>query len=336
MVWSLLVLAWGCGRSTVPPEGDGQSGDGGATGEAAPVDAVALLSRASLDLRGRRPSLDELEAVAADPAEVDARIEAMLDDPAVPERAAWLYDDAMHTALWMAEFDRFDGELGRPLEFDEWRSMGWEPLAMIAAIVDEDRPFSDLVRSDRIPTDAVLATLYDTTGAPDSGWGWGRYADDRPMAGVLSSTSLWLRYNADLVNHNRRRANALASILLCADFFDRDSSASFDVQGEVTDIEHAVETEPACTSCHAALDPLASFFGGFPEKSSNLPMAGFFGWSAFADRWTRTARPAAYYGVPASSLDQLGELIAADPRFARCAVQRFYTGLTHEDLPDDA
>ncbi len=353
MLLPLLITLLSCGQpadsgASTPLDGGADAGgadaggaDAGAGdtgGAAAPpdlVDAETLLSRASLDLRGRRPSLDELAAVAADPGAVDDLVAVMLDDPALPERMAWLYDDAMHTALWMADFDRFDGELQRPLSFSEWRSMGWEPLAMVAAIVDEDRPFSDLVLAEELPTDADLASLYGTAGAPDSGWGWGSYQDERPMAGVLSSTSLWLRYNADLVNHNRRRANALSSILLCSDFFDRDGTASFQVEGEVTDIEHAVETEPSCTSCHAALDPLASFFGGFPEKSSNLPMAQFFGWSAFSDRWTRAGLAPAYYGVPASSLSELGALIAADRRFARCAVTRFYEGLTDQALAHD-
>ena len=51
----VLLLLWGCGTSTDVPE---IVHDSGQVEEAAQeLDAVALLSRVSLDLRGVRPSL---------------------------------------------------------------------------------------------------------------------------------------------------------------------------------------------------------------------------------------------------------------------------------------
>ncbi len=337
----LFAFLLGCG---VPDQGvgnavdDGIVGDSGSTagGAALPpaagpqLDAQGVLNRASLDLRGRRPSLEELAAVQADPAALDDLLDQMLLDDAVPERMAWLWNERMHTALWASSYDRFIGELQRDFTFDEWRALGWEPLALVAALVDEDRPFTDLVTAAQIPTHARLAELYGTVGAPAEGWDWGHYDDPRPMSGMLSSTTFWLRYNDNLVNHNRRRANAVADILLCSDFFDREGTASFQIEGEFSDIENAVETEAACTSCHAALDPLASFFGGFVEQSANLPMAQFFSYSEFNDRWTRARLAPAYFGAPGQSIRDLGVLMAADPRFSSCVVQTFWEGLTDQ------
>jgi hypothetical protein len=151
------------------------------------------------------------------------------------------------------------------------------------------------------------------------------------MAGVLSSRALWLRTTADFFNFNRQRANLVAGALLCADFFDREATFSFTVQGDEVDVEHAVATEPGCTACHAALDPLGSFFAGFAERSTELPRAQFMSWSAFSAEWHALRTPPAYYGVAATDLADLGRLIAADPRFTRCAVRRFAQGLRGAD-----
>jgi hypothetical protein len=51
---------------------------------------------------------------------------------------------------------------------------------------------------------------------------------------------------------------------------------------------------------------------------------------------TTTKRPPGFFGVPEEKIDGLGQLIAADPRFARCAAQRFasyFTERGQEDLP---
>jgi hypothetical protein len=45
-------------------------------------------------------------------------------------------------------------------------------------------------------------------------------------------------------------------------------------------------------------------------------------------------RPPGYYGVPGSGLDALGQFIADDPRFAQCAVRRFYAYFTQSDRDD--
>ena len=299
---------------------------------AASLDDVALATRISLDLRGVRPSADELRLVAVDPRNLDALTEGWLADPRLGDRAAWLWNESLHTALWFEDYGRFG-----PLEFDEWRSMGAEPLALIAAVVEEDRPFSEIVTADALPADPTLAALWDMAHPGGDGWEPSLYQDGRPMAGLLSSTSLWNRYNADITNRNRLRANTVARALLCADFFDRDVDFDFDLGADaLASVESAVTTEPSCLACHAALDPLAAFFGGFTERSQAEPIEQYRSWSPWTDAWYAAWTPPAYYGHPGADLTDLGAMIAADPRFSTCAARRFAEGMIGAPLDSEA
>ena len=93
------------------------------------------------------------------------------------------------------------------------------------------------------------------------------------------------------------------------------------------DEKSAVSTEQACLSCHAALDPLASYFTGFAPQSDPTGLERYILYSRFEADSLRVSRPAVYFGVPGSDLSDLGSKIAADPRFASCAVEHIYKGL---------
>ena len=286
------------------------------------LDGARYVARLSLDLRGTRPSPDELATTSVD----EPFIDDLLDDPRFAIQMRWLWNDALQTAVWGAGYTRFGD-----LSFTEWRALGAEPLDLIEQIIAEDRPLSDMVTADHLPLSDTLAALYGLpSGATD-------YGDGRPMAGVLSTNALWLRYTADEVNHNRTRANTVARVFLCSDFLDREGGFRFDVDpSALSEIEAAVSTEPACLSCHAALDPLARFFGGFAPRSDNHPLEQYVHYSAHQSaRLLAEDGAPAYYGLPAADLTDLGALIAADPRFWRCATVRFYEGLTRQ-TPDPA
>ena len=292
------------------------------------LEGPALLARISLDLVGRRPTLDELDRYEGDADELDALIEEYLADPAFAERMGWLWNDAFHTAVFAEDYRRFD-----ELPAEVWQAMGWEPLAMVALVVDRDLDFSALVTSQQTAANGALASFYPVDYEGED-WGWADYDDGRPMAGALSSTTLWLRYSGDATNYNRARANAASRIFLCGDFLERDGGFEFALDPDVlNNVEHAVTTEGACLTCHAALDPLATAFGGFAELSDSLPAEQYLRWSAQTDAWYSAHLPPAYFGLPAT-LEEMGPMMAADPRFARCAVQRFHEGLV--GAPPDA
>ncbi|MFZ5477515.1 MAG: hypothetical protein ACOZNI_12135 [Myxococcota bacterium] len=291
--------------------------------EAALLSGTAWAARASIDLVGRRPTLDELARVeAGEP--VEDLVDEWLDDPAFAARMAWLWNDAVHTAVYFDDYERFG-----PLTFTQWKAMGWEPLALVEALVAEDRPLTELVTSPELLADPALAELWDVAYTGDAEeWAWTAYTDGRPMAGILSSNSLWQRWTGDATNYNRRRANTVASVFLCADFFDREGEFTFTVDSaDLADVETAVQTQTACLTCHAALDPLASYLGGFPERSQDEPLERFRRYSPEQAAWFAALTAPAYYGHPGGDLADLGARIAADGRFARCAARRFAEGL---------
>ena len=320
-------------RHLAPGSADGGGGtDTGPPRSAETLAPVAALARASLDLRGTRPTLAEIQSVETDPAAYSALVAGFAGGEAFADRAMWIWNDALHTGAWAADYTRFDA-----LAPEQIRSLGQAPLRMVRAVVAEDRPFTDLVTADQLQADDRLAALWGIAGpaSPDAdGWGWVTFPDDRPMAGVLSSSTLWLRYSPDRLQRNRVRANALASIFLCADFLAREGSFSFDIDAEdLSDIEDAVATQGECLACHASLDPLASLFGGFTWRSDRLSREATVTWSHHQADLASAEQQPAYYGVPVSDLEEAGALMAQDPRFARCGVERLYTGLVGTPPP---
>jgi len=320
---SLLTTTWLALVSCADGEPAVDSGTTPATDPApALIDDAAWLARASLDLRGVRPSTAELEALQAGETTVPDQVDLWLQDPRFPERMGWLWNDTLHTAIWADDYFRFGD-----LDFETWQAIGQEPLQIIATVIAEDRPFSDVLTSAETRANPALADLYDLD-ASSADWAWVPYTDGRPAAGLLSTNTLWLRYTADAVNLNRTRANSVARLFLCADFLERDGDFTFAVNAEdLADVERAVAEQPSCLTCHAALDPLAAFFGGFAEQSDDLPNDQYLRWSQHHADWSAARVQPSYYGVPGADVADLGAVMAADPRFAGCAAARFYEGL---------
>lgn len=296
---------------------------------------VAALARASLDLRGIRPSLSEIQQVTDDPDALPMLVAEFASTEAFADRSMWIWNDALHTGAWAASYTRFED-----LAPEVVRSLGQAPLRMVRAVVAEDRPFTDLVTADQLQADNRLAALWGIPGPASpgaDGWGWVTFPDDRPMAGVLSSSTLWLRYSPDRLQRNRVRANAVATLFLCADFLAREGTFSFDIEAEdLSNIENAVATQEECLACHASLDPLASLFGGFTWRSDRLPPEATVSWSHHQADLAAAEQQPAYYGVPVTNLEDAAPLVAADPRFARCGAERLYTGLVGTAPPPTA
>jgi len=301
------------------------AGDGSLSSPAGLLSPRAWVTRASLDLRGVRPSAAELSAATDDAAAAEL-VDGFVDDPRFGIRMAWVYNDVLHTGVW------FDNSLFRvfpEMTPEQGRAAGFAPLALVEDIASRDRPWTDLVTATELPHNDVVASFFGVpgTGSGDA-WVLAPAWDDRPMAGLLSSSTLWLAYDGDRTNFNRRRANAVSRVFLCADFLARDVSFDFRLSPDaLADLERAVQTEPACGTCHAVLDPLASFFGGFVERSANEPTPQLARYSEWTAAWYRGWLSPAYHGRPGVDLTDLGAYLTDDPRFTRCATQQFSRGL---------
>lgn len=321
MVSLLVLLACQPIAEVAPPEA-----------QPAPLSDVALLSRISLDLRGERPSEAEIEAVEADPAALAALTDQFLAEPGFGERLVTLYADVYRTRTdaFVVGADGDAAYLDDATRLLFLRAVGEEPLRVVQRIADDDLPYTTLVTADwTMANDALLRALPLDALEEGEGWRLARYTDSRPAAGVLASTGLWWRYTTTIENVNRGRAEAIARYLLCDDRFDQ--PVEFRTSTDVLDraeLQERVTTDEACVSCHTVLDPLGSYLFGFYRNHPESYSEALWYYPGREDLWTEmTGVAPAFYGAPGATLFDLGQQIAADPRFPNCAVEQGFTFL---------
>lgn len=280
----------------------------------------------SLDLRGILPDVSELDAVEADPTLITQYRDSYLEDPLFEQRMVLLLGERWQTRVdeYLIHYDEY-----RSLstyfqnEYPFERAVGEEPLRLMAHIIAQDRPWTEVVTADYTMANEMLAGVWPIERAAGEGWIEAHYTDGRPPAGVLSTNGLWWRYYTTISNYNRGRAAAVSRLLLCQDYLARpvsftNSVALVDKNG----IEEALRSNPYCEGCHSSLDPAAStLFGFWVANEYN---------SREMDHYHVEREPlgqyllhvdAAWFGTPLSGLAQMGQEIAQDPRFSRCAAQ---------------
>ncbi|MEZ4241117.1 MAG: hypothetical protein R3F59_34150 [Myxococcota bacterium] len=298
---------------------------------------VQQLIRASTALRGIRPSLDELAAVEADPAQLAVLVDAYLDDPRLGEVVRDLHDETLFMSDPTQRYPATGPLAG--LEATRIRaSLEASPLRLAEHVVVEDLPYSELVTADYTVADPIVAAAwtgldgYDPAG-PE--WQVVRWSDGRPAAGLLSDSGLWSRTRSPNRNFNRRRANYVTRTLLCLDYLDLDVDlAASDALADPED-PSVLQSNGVCAACHTSLDPLASFLPfreSWGTADMQWPMQLF---TEHGDYWEGlSGQPPAYFGTPGDDLADLGRSIAADPRFSACTARRFYSYLAEVPLDE--
>lgn len=293
---------------------------------------AALLSRISLDLRGTRPTLEELAAVQADPAALDGLVAAMVDDPRFGVRVRQIYAE-----IYLTKADYYyisAAQFGLEDDIGFARAVGEEPLRVVERIATEDLPYTEVVTGDWTVANELLASIAPLDyPAGGEGWQVAHYTDGRPAAGVLATNGLWWRYTSTDSNANRKRANQVSRILLCNDYLSR--PITFDRNIDLLDeqaVADAIHENPACVNCHTSLDPIAAYFFGFwaYDYTSALEVRAYHPdrehlYASYLDT------SPAWYGAPGASLADLGQQIAGDPRFPECAVEQVYRALLRRD-----
>ena len=318
--------------------------------------------RASMAIRGIRPTPDELRTVHDDPAALPGLVDAWLHDPRFGETIK-----DMHAEQLLLRTDVLDqlpalGPLLGTSVRDIHRATSESPLLLVERIVDEGRPYTEIVTADWMLTNGVLGTVYGLPHDPAGPeWQQATWSDGRPMAGLLSDSELYRRFESAGSNFHRLRANFIAETFLCAGFADR--SIPIDGGIDLTDEElvaHAVSTNPSCVGCHQALDPLAAFFWGFKVQVKQFGVAKAYlqdcrdvqldtspylasqycypleHWTASDESgWAQMGlRAPGFFGTPATDLSDLGQLVADDPRFAECSARRFQGYFAQTDKLD--
>jgi hypothetical protein len=293
-----------------------------------PMSAAELLVRASMDVRGRRPALAELDAVEADPTAYATFVDLYLHSPEFIARVKDLYDDALLV----------DREDDRDEALDKTHAIYGEALELIAYIVANDRPFTEIGTANYTVANQLFQsdpTRMPFPMEPVSGLAWQptHYTDGRPHAGLLSTSAFYEVWTTNDTNKNRRRANRWSIVFHCYNFLDTPVDVTRNVDNNDADaVLNAVTTRPDCKACHDRLDPLASFL--FPMDNAGLD--GDAGptdfYSGDPERWrTANKRPPAVYGVPGTDIRDLGRLLVEHPKFAECQTKRAFTLLFLRD-----
>lgn len=324
---TLLTLLLSCTDTPTTPAGS--------TAPVPEMSAAELLTRTSLDLRGRRPSAEELAAVRADPTALDGLVEGFLTDPAFGDRMADLWSEVYLTRTETFYISAADYGLSDDAGFRA--AVGDEPLRILARVAEQDLPWTELATGDWTMADELLAAAWPLEREPGTGWQVARYTDGRPAAGVLATNGLWWRYTSTDSNANRGRANQISRILLCNDYLVRpiDFERNVDLLDEEAVLD-AISNNEGCIACHTSLDPLASYLFGFWTYVPDSVVDASRYHPEREQLWQQyTGVSPGYYGQPGSSLADLGVQIASDPRFPECAVQQTFELLLRRDATLD-
>ena len=335
------ALLAACTASTETPEPDAPP----------PVDPTVVyltptqhLTRASMALRGLRPSIADLKAVDADPTLLPAIVDRYLGSPEFGETIKELENESLLLRIEQATLTfPLPPTLPTATALDINGSVFDEPLQLIADIVMSDQPYTKIVTADYTLTNNVVQAIWGLphTGPADQ-WSRASATDGRGAAGILGIEAMYHRWRSTGFNYNRGRANMISRSLLCHDYLHADIDVDTTVDLSDPDVvANAVVANPSCAGCHQTLDPLASYL--FPFRgtinlvalnngTATYPIGGYT--PALETRWrTTNKRPPMFFGTPATNLAGLGQAIADDPRFARCTAMRFASYLT--EVPRD-
>lgn len=309
-------------------------------------DGIELLSarrqliRLSVDLRGAHPSAADLAFIEQYPDAYEDYVDRYLQDPRFVTRMKEIWNRSIRTRTGETYFDPSDAGLGMFPDEVVADSIGEEPLAMIGHVVANDLPFSEVITADYTLADPIVAAMWDLP-YPEGKTGWQAtaYDDGRPLAGILSSTTLWQRYPSAGVNSNRHRANTVSRIFLCDDYLSRPVSFSRTQIDTLTtgDPEEVIQNTQVCQSCHSTLDPFAShFFGFWWEIDGELEDQTLYrpeDEPVWRNQMGSHVSPA-FYGIPTKGLEEMAQHLAEDPRFLDCAVRTTFDGLTQRSSSD--
>ena len=311
----LLCLLWACSENIVEEVVE----------DVSQHEPMRLLRRWSLDIRGVLPSIEELEMVRADATQLESLLDVFLEDARWEEQLIHRLQEQWHTRVdkFSVVPDDFYLE-GYSSWYSFNRSVGEEPLRLMAHIATEDLPWTDIVLADYSIANEQLASMYPIE-YPENASGWQKvyYTDGRPAVGVLATNGMWWRYITDSLNMNRMRAATTMRLLLCDDLLSR--PISFEASAHaLEDVTTALQQDWACLNCHASLDPLASALFGFYwiEEGNPLEAVSYHPERELLGPNYIGVEPA-FYGTSVGSLADVGLAIMRDPRFGQCAVQNF-------------
>lgn len=314
-------------------------------------DPVVVLQRASMALRGVRASPEDVSRVREEPDALVEIVTTYTADPLFGETLRDMHAEHLHLRWDVTQHPPPEGPLQGMVGDNELTTMIDEaPLRLVEHLVMTGRPYTEVVTTDLTATNEILSIAYGLPFDPAGPeWQVVPWPDGRPAAGILADNNVFLRFQNAPANYHRQRANAMTAAFVCDDFSRREGLGLdvFDPAGG----PEAVQETPECAACHAALDPIGSAFWGSRRwiiesevnRAYELGCKGDLAYACYPlvmwdpaldEREELGLPPPAWYGTPVADLAELGQQMAADPRFASCAAERFWSWLTQTPLGD--
>lgn len=330
-------------------------------------DDVTMLSpemtwrKLTLNLAGRLPSSAERDKLSADgEAALPGLLANLMKEDAFYDRIVEMFNDQWLTDAYLRNSNGvLNGEQFPALEtyyeaMDDAnreaarRSIAREPLQLIAYIVKNERPFTEIVTADYTVLNSYTAPIYNNNDVGFTGteynekaWVAGKIfvnTDDGmvalPHAGILTSPIFLNRYPTSPTNLNRHRASTVLRELLATDILkvaDRPIDPT-----KAVNLANPTREEASCKMCHVTIDPIAGAFQKFDDydyeryrPDREWPTEMFL--PGFADQQMQVS------DYP-NALRWLGQHIAADERFPLAVVRNMYErliGQKPEDFPAD-
>lgn len=323
----------------------------------APHDLVLLsplqtFRKAAILLAGRLPLAAEVAAIEAGGlAAMDVALDGLMEEEAFYTRIMELFNDVLLTDRYLRNRDGIGivdddvfptvywYEAGRATgQYDAYyarthEAIAREPLQLIAHVLREHRPFTEVLTADYTVVNDYSANAYGVGGTalPDvQDPATLRFREARlpgwPHAGLLSTPAFYNRFPTTETNRNRHRAWKFLKTFLATDVL---AFAERPIDPTTSSVHNPTLNDPQCTVCHATLDPVAGLFQDFDEGGHYVPPEQ--GW--YADMtppgWAGEAFPAAERG---RAMPWLAERAVQDPRFSLATVQNMLTLITGQTL----
>lgn len=289
---------------------------------------------------------------------------ADLNQPFFPIGATWKYEAARAAGG--------EGELDYNYQQRWYWGLARAPIELIAYVVENDRNYQEVVNgrymmvnyvsNEFLNAGASFSTddpaefqlgynngqiLMDDRLSGEFELNFGQRIDshgdfiDYPHAGVLNTHAFLSRYPSTETNRNRARARWTYYHFLGVDI-EKSAERTTDPEA-LADTNNPTMNNPACTACHAVMDPVAGAFqnygnegfyrdqwGGLDSLPDTYKHPEWFEDGATSeyqegDTWYRDMREPGFDGSlapnPDNSIQWLGDQIAADERFGPATVR---------------
>lgn len=324
------------------------------------LDPVATFRKASLQLNGRLPTSEEVQALLDGGEDsLPSLVQTLFAEDAFYRRLVEVFNDQWLTDRYVRDgngvlndtdfpdVDTYYDGLSEGDQVKARRSVAQEPLQLMAYIVRNDRPFTEVLTADYTVLNPFTAVVYNnsqlefTNPYDEFEFQEARIrlrrdgaAVDWPHAGILSSPMFLNRYPTSRTNRNRHRARIVLREFLATDIL-KVAERPIDPT-EAVNFANPTREDPSCNTCHAVIDPIAGAFMKWNDNDqevheparewyTEMPLPGF---------GTESMTTAEYD----EALQWLGQRVATDPRFALSVVINVYKSLTGSEpqaFPDD-